>query len=280
MDELIKEIFFEEKTEEEGLDIKIKFSLGSLKISPFSGEKIYHLDAEYPNENYTPIIKYSKGTIGILQCESQKIGSSLGSTFSIDKVLDLFSREKRGDTIKSNSNKWDLKLNRELPAELNVEGGASEQRMELGGMMLKYLKVSTGASLTSVTFSEHNKERLEMKVESGAASFEAHGLGFANLEKMKFDGGVGKSLLNFAGDLNNNATIELSGGLGLIELEIPSDTGARIGASSKKFLSMDNIPDTYTRSGDLYINQAYDESKPHLTINVDIALGSLKIREI
>jgi hypothetical protein len=280
MDELIKEVFFEEKTDEEGLDIKIKFSLGSLKISPFTGEKIYHLDAEYPNENYTPKIKYSKGAIGMLSCESQKIGSSLGSTFSIDKVLDLFSRDKRSDTIKSNSNKWDLKLNKELPAELKVEGGASEQRMELGGMMLKYLKIGTGASLTSVTFSEHNKERLEMKIESGAASFEAQGLGFANLDRMKFDGGVGKSLLNFDGELKSNATIELSGGLGLIELEIPAGTGARIGASSRKFLSMENIPDTYTRSGDLYINQAYDESKPHLTIKVDIALGSLKISEV
>jgi hypothetical protein len=35
-----------------------------------------------------------------------------------------------------------------------------------------------------------------MKIEAGASSFEAFGLGRANIDEMKFTGGVGKSILN------------------------------------------------------------------------------------
>lgn len=278
--DLISETFSEIKSDEELIETQIKFNLGRLKLEPFSSDKIFKLDASYPNENYTPIVKYKKGSRGSLTLESQKVGTSFTSTFSLDKVVDLFSKEKRDQTISSSSNTWDLKLNKDIPFELTVKGGASEQHLELGGMHLRYLRMSTGASLSSISFSEYNPERLEIKIESGAASFEATGLGYANIDDMKFDGGVGKSRLNFSGELKNNSVIEISGGLGLVELEIPKDTGTIVRAKNSRLLSINKLPDSYTKKGEIYVNEAFEDDKPHLNLNIDIALGSLNIKEI
>jgi hypothetical protein len=75
--DLINETFSEDKTEEELLDINIKFNLGKLIISPLSGSKLFQLDATYPNENYTPIIKYTKSKKGNLWLESQRVTQSI-----------------------------------------------------------------------------------------------------------------------------------------------------------------------------------------------------------
>ncbi len=280
-EELINEKFSQNRTEEESLDIDIKFNLGRLNINPLANTgSIYQLDATYPNENYTPIIKYTEGKKGKLRMESQKVGSTITTTFSIDKVLDLFSKQKRDNTITSSSNTWELKLPKDLPIELHLKGGASEQNLELGGLNLTYFKLSTGASLTDIRFSKPNENKLDMKIEAGAASFEAKGLGNANIDELKFDGGVGKSLLNFSGSPRNNSLVEISGGLGIIVLEIPKDTATIIGAKDSRLMSIDILPDSYKRKGDIYINEAYEEEKPHLNININVALGSLKIIEI
>jgi hypothetical protein len=278
--ELINETFTEEKKEEELFEVNVKFNLGRLKISPFTSPNLYQLEAIYPNENYTPSIKYIPGKRGELWLESQKIGSSLTSTFSIDKVLDLFSKDKREDTISSSSNSWDLKLTKDIPIELTIKGGAADQDIELGGLMLKYLKLNTGASVTNISFVEANEERLEMKIDTGAASFEAKGLGYANIDELKFDGGVGKSTLNFEGELKDNSIIEIGGGLGLIVIELPKDTGTVIRAKNSRLLNINSLPKSFTEKGDVYVNDAFDESKPHLNISINVALGSLRIVEI
>lgn len=282
MEELIKEIFYKEKSKEEGIDVRIKFNLGKLDILPFSGDRLYELNAEYPNENYTPNVKYSVSNIGILNLESQNVTSTLGTSIKIENITNVFNKEKRDDTIHHIRNKWDLKINKDIPAELSLTCGASEQNIELGGMSLKYLKLSTGASATVLNFSEPNKERQNIKLEAGASSLEAKGLGNANAESINFKGGVGKSLLNFSGELKENSLIEISGGMGLIDLEIPKDTGAKIEASGNKFitLTLQNIPDNFKKTGGVYLNNAYDENKPHLTIKVNMAIGSLNIKEI
>ncbi len=119
-----------------------------------------------------------------------------------------------------------------------------------------------------------------MKIEAGASSFEAFGLGRANIDEMKFTGGVGKSILNLEGDLTKTSSIEIVGGLGFIDIEIPKTTGTIVGAKSSNFLSINNIPKSYSQKGDVYVNEAYQEDRPHLNISLDLTMGSLKIIEI
>ncbi len=280
MEDLIKEVFFKEKTNEKGIDVKIKFNLGKLNLSGFYGDKLYELDSMYPNENYTPIIRYSGSTVGILHLESQKIIPTVGNSIKLDKIANLFNKDKSSDTINSNSNIWDLKLNKDLPMEIYINGGASKQNLELGGMRLKFLNLLTGVSSTKVNFDERNKERMEIKIQTGASSFEAKKLSNANIERMTFQGGVGKSLLNFSGELLENSLVEIQGGLGIIELEIPENIGVKVGTPKNKLLSIDKIPKTFTKKGDLYINSSYEENKPYLTIRVNSAMSSLSIKEI
>jgi hypothetical protein len=71
-----------------------------------------------------------------------KSNTKYSTTFSIDKIFDLFSREKRDDTIKSSSNVWNLKLTKDIPLELDIRGGATDQNIELGGLRLTFFKLT------------------------------------------------------------------------------------------------------------------------------------------
>jgi hypothetical protein len=64
---------------------------------------------------------------------------------------------------------WDLALADDLPLDLRVETGASETRLDLSKLKVTNLKVSTGASSTSITFPEA-ASLTRAKIECGMAS--------------------------------------------------------------------------------------------------------------
>ncbi len=64
---------------------------------------------------------------------------------------------------------WEVSLNPTLPLSLNYEGGAAENRVDLSGVNVKNLRVSTGASSTDIILPVP-QGTLNVAVNSGAAS--------------------------------------------------------------------------------------------------------------
>jgi hypothetical protein len=66
---------------------------------------------------------------------------------------------------------WDLHLNSSLPTSLEINGGASDNLVDLSDTRVTDLKISTGASSTKVTLPT-NAGFTKVKVDSGAASLD------------------------------------------------------------------------------------------------------------
>jgi len=98
--------------------------------------------------------------------------------------------------IKTRGAEWTVELNEEIPLTLKIEGGASDNRLNLSDLQVKELRIETGASATKLTLpSRAGQTRaevtcgaggVEVRVPSGvAARIEAH----SGLAEVKIDRG-------------------------------------------------------------------------------------------
>jgi uncharacterized protein DUF2154 len=196
--------------------------------------------------------------------------STSGSNVTIEQEHDgmlVFPREAYSE--------WDLRLSNTTPMALAIEAGAYKGAYDLGGLRLRELRVSEGAAETSYDFSRPNTEAMEQLLfSSGASRVTLSNLANANAAEMSFDGGAGNYTLDFGGELARTANVDVKGGASTYTLRIPSGTPARI--SIKGAMTKVNV-DGFTQQGEQYVNAAWDESKPHLDITVDLGLGTLNV---
>ena len=123
-------------------------------------------------------------------------------------------------------NEWDLKLSN-TPLDLNVEAGAYEGNMELGGLALKSLTVQDGASHVDISFKDPNQTEMSvLRYETGASDVKLTGLGNANFSTLTFSGGAGNYTLDFSGELQRDGVVTVESGLGNLSLIVPDDVDA------------------------------------------------------
>lgn len=98
--------------------------------------------------------------------------------------------------IKTRGAEWTLELNEQIPLTLKIEGGASDNRLDMSNLQIKELHIETGASATKLTLpssaGQTNAEiscgagGVEVRVPAGvAARIEAH----SGLAEVKVDRG-------------------------------------------------------------------------------------------
>jgi len=172
----------------------------------------------------------------------------------------------------------DLELARGVPMDLDLEFGAVRADIDLGGLSLTDLDLSTGASESIFDVSEPNPERIETaSFEVGAAEFEARRLGNLNADRIQIDAGVGALSLGLDGEWRRDAHVSIDMGLGSLELIVPEGLGIRLRKDS--FLtSLDS--EGLVKRGDVYESVDYDDAEYRVTIDLDAAFGSVTVEWI
>jgi predicted membrane protein len=109
----------------------------------------------------------------------------------------------------------------------------------------------------------------------GAANLEIEGAGNASPEKMIVQGGAGKITLDLTGDWANSADIEVTSGVGQLDLRLPDDVGVRVNVQG----GLSNVEATgLSRSGEAYVNNAYGEAEIELNIEVTTGVGQVDLK--
>lgn len=231
-------------------------ALGTLTVKPADPSILYQMVVRYDEESFEPIIEWDEDDRE-LRLGMESSGSERGS---------INRREGSSATIG---------LGPEVPLNLDLEFGAGRANIELGGMMLQELSLSTGASETRVSFSEPNKIAAgRVAIEAGAADLEVIGLGNARARSISFQGGVGATVLDFGGQWDGDITADVDMGVGSLTLKLPRNQGVRVVRES--FLSSFDAPGM-ERSGDSYYSGNWRTAEHQLTIDVSTALGSVDI---
>jgi hypothetical protein len=189
------------------------------------------------------------------------------------------SKESSRAERRSGSPKWDLQFSSVLPLALNLELGAGKGELDLSGLQITDLKVSSGASSVEMNCNEPNPLSLEnVRIESGVSKFSAYNLCNLNFRKMKFQGGVGAYRLDFGGKLQQDAEVNIEVGLGAVSISVPEDIPTRIIYDDSWLSSFDIDYGFVKNKKGVYETDSFGMSERRLTIKVESGLGSIKIR--
>jgi len=207
-------------------------------------------------------------TYNVEQWEPEFTRSS--NLFEIKQVEPLRITGIPSDEVK---NKWDLSLTRNIPINLQIEGGASDNDFDFTGLQLTNLTIKQGASDTSIRFDSPNPIVMEeLSYTTGASSAEILGLGFANFKRMTLSGGAGDYTLDFTGALSQDAVVDIKAGISNITIIIPAGMNAII--INKGTISNINSEGTWLLTDDTYTTM---EEGMTLTINLDMAVGNVNL---
>jgi len=169
----------------------------------------------------------------------------------------------------------ELHLARNVPMDLDLEFGAVRAELDLGGLQMTELDLSTGASESRIAISEPNPVRMGTATfEVGAAAFLVRDLGNLNAERITVDAGVGNVVLAFTGTWQGDADVSVDMGLGALELRFPEGLGVRV-VKNTFLTSLDS--EGLVKRGDSYYSLDWEEAKHRVTVTVDAAFGSIDV---
>ena len=170
-------------------------------------------------------------------------------------------------------NNWDLSLSTQIPLDVAIEGGASENDFDFTGMQLTNLRIVQGASDSTIQFDMPNPVEMEEFVfTTGASSAELYGLAHANFSEMTVSCGAGDYTFEFGGTLTGDSRMDVKAGVSNITIIIPSGMNAVI--NNQGTVSNINTRGTWLVTDDTYTTQA---EGPTLSINLDMAVGNVNL---
>jgi hypothetical protein len=238
------------------LHVKVTYGVGTLHIAPADAPWLYnvHLAYDQPDKEQNIRFDTASRTLAIG-------GGSQSDEIHIGKHNDTQDSDLR------------LGLARGVPLDLRVEFGAGDAVLQLGGLSLSNLAVSTGASDATVRFDAPNPIVLDrLKFEVGAAGFKAINLGNANARSLIVEAGAGDVDLDFGGHWTNDVTLDLTAALGAVHIHVPrgvvlDPTGSKvvIGSTEDHTGGASGAGGPQTAGGPLY----------HLRVNGTATLGSI-----
>lgn len=243
---------------EKQLRAVVDFAAGKLAIKPSTSRQLYNLVLQYDAERFQPLGSYNASTAEV-RLGVKAIGGG-------------------GLRVNSRSALPQVALV-ELPAAVDltlaVTIGAAEGTLELGGLRLSDLEMSSGASAATVSFSTPGKGSCRTAAfTSGAGQLTINQAGNAGCRSWRFDGGVGEVTLDLAGAWPADARMTLSTALGGVTLVAPRGLGLKVTMGG--FMA-DFDADGFSKSGRTYTSAGYDKATRHLDVDVRSALGGVKV---
>jgi hypothetical protein len=240
------------------LNARLDYAAGSLRVAPGEQNELYRMDLSYDEDRFVPVSDYdaAHGAVVLGLNSAGNAGLRVSSRNQLQQVASV-----------ALSPKVDLSL------ELNL--GAADTQIELGGLRVSSLDLSTGASKTAVGFSRPNATRCHRaSFSAGAAEFSVTGLGNSRCDEIEFEGGVGSVTLDFGGAWSSSSRVKVTMAMGGLTLRLPRNAGVRI--SMEKFLSSFE-PHGLLRQGDAFVSQNYSSTQRHLDLDITSAVGDVDV---
>lgn len=238
--------------DEDEVRVFVEYAAGRFTVRPMDDGLLYRMTLEYDENRYEPVAEYSghRLEVGVRSIRGGFRGNSEGGRLALD-------------------------LARGVPMDLDLEFGAVRADVDLGGLALTGLNLSTGASESLIQVSEPSTASMALaRFEVGAADFTARGLGNLNAERIEVDAGVGSITLWLDGEWRRDARVGVDMGLGSLELRVPEGIGLLLRKDS--FLtSLDS--EGLVKRGDTYQSLDWENAARKVTVDLDAAFGSVKV---
>lgn len=248
-------------TVQKSLRLELECTAGRLELAPMTSGALAELDLAFAREELRPTVEFDS-----TEAEATlRVRSPRQHTDNID-----FDRLRE--------NNWRLKLSPQIPITFDIEGGAFDALLDFSGLKVADLKLDVGAGELDLEFSGPNTESPDLRINSGAASVDARGLCFANFRRFVFNGGAGKSELEFDGSYAGEGEVELNFGVGVNTVLLNRELGVRI-RKEGSFLAPMSLRD-FVKQGDTYYSENYENAAAKLHFDIKMGVGHTSIRWI
>jgi hypothetical protein len=243
---------------ERELKAHIEFAAGRLVLGPGSPNQLYQMRLQYDAERFRPLGSYDAGAGEVrLGVESNGQGG-----------IRIGRREALAQTAT-------LQFATSVPLALELSLGAAEADLELGGYRISALDLKSGASRLAVGFGSPNPGRCRSAtVSAGAGEVTIANAGNSGCSRWEVSGGVGSVTMDLGGAWPTDAVLQLSMAVGGVTLQAPRGLGLRITMSG--FLA-DFRGDGFSKNGRTYISANYERATRKLVVQVNSALGGVKV---
>lgn len=245
------------------LAVAISYAGGTLRVEPAATGVLYAMRLTYDEDRFAPLIRFDAArpavTLGIEPAQGGAI--RIGRRSSIDQAASIV-------------------LGTQAETTLEVALGASEARLELGGIRLQRVALEAGASRAHLQFSEANPIRCSRAdLKAGAGELYVSGLGYAQCTEVALSGGVGKVTLDFGGRWTGRMHVQAEMAMGELVLRLPRGTGVRLGLG--RFLTS-FAPAGLVRNneGTIWTSPGYQERGTRLELDVEAAIGGVTVEWI
>lgn len=247
-------------TGEEELRVRLSYGAGTLKLRRGGDGALYRLVLRYDEESVEPLAEYRAGR---LRAGTSKADGRRGFRFA-------------GLGDRTSQNALELELGTDVPLELDLAFGAGEADLDLTGLPIRELEVSTGASESRLRVGQVNRERMKLaSFKVGVADFRVHGLGNLAAEEIRLTAGLGSVTLGLDGEWPVDARLVLEMGLGALSLRAPEDLGVQIRAGNNFLASLDL--EGMEEHGDVRRSANWEQARRRVEVEVSAALGSIEL---
>jgi hypothetical protein len=237
--------------------IKVKYSAGKFSMRPTSDPVLFSMQVRYDEERTHPVHEYDAET--------------RSATLGVDGQIVRWTRHVNDNEV----GEMRLGLSSVVPFDLELELGATQARVDAGGLALNNLRIQTGAADAALDFSAPNRSRMRhLDIQLGAAGFRITNLGNANVSSIRVDGGVGSVDLDFGGAIQQDVSVEANVALGKLALHLPQDVGVRV--EVQKLLASFDHPGLYKR-GRAYYSDNWDTAKYRMRVRAETVFGAIEI---
>ncbi len=232
-------------------DVTIRMGAGNLNLTG-GAEGLVEGEVKYNVAEWKPTVTHTDNALTIEQGSSK----------------DNVGIPEGGNVV----NDWSLKFG-DAPMNLTLNAGAYDGTVDLSGLRLRHLEIADGASNAEVKFDSVNPEEMDkLTYKTGASTVKLTGLANANFAEMDFTGGAGSYTLDFSGELQRAATVNVKGGASSFRIVVPEGVAAKVTVTGG--LNSVSTEGSWQQSGDTYETSG---SGPQLTITVEMGVGSLTL---
>lgn len=253
----------------EELKVDVEIGVAKIDLGKTEGNNLLEAKIHYKEKRGEPIIKFDKsGKVGYLTIKSPE--NEDGEDHGIHSASGIKTGEER----------WVLRFSPKVPTEFSLDLGMVDGALDMTGLKVSDLELSSGLSDLSMYFDEPNPvEMRELKIDCGLGEFTGKGLGNANFQRLRVEGGLGTVKLDLSGQWRQKEDVEakVEVGLGTARLEVPEALGIEVNAG-ENFLSSVDLDRGFMkiREGRQRTSN-WQDAAHRLVIDAEVGLGSLKI---
>jgi hypothetical protein len=257
----------------ETVDLDFSVNSGACAIKPSKTDEILTV---YGNQNYDSYShSFNKETIGKVCKIKLLLEDDKSSGLSSSISYRVFGKsEGESDKI------WKLFLSQDKTYDLNLKYGIGKADIDLSGLAIEKVKISTGSADINVGYLSGNYNRVPMdtfyvKVDLG--SVKVQNLNLSKSKHIIADIGFGDLLLDFGNKSEVSSNIRGSVGAGNLIIILPEDKTPVIVKINNSWLCNVKLTKSLKNIGDnTFVNSTYTPDAANLlSFNLDVSMGSI-----